>query len=72
MFASIMAKLGYQLLLLIGKGIWVWAETTAKNMRRKTEQLEAKKEFDTTMAKPQATPEERAKAYEKYINSGRH
>ena len=72
MFTVLLTKLGERVLLLLGQAIWHWLEKQAKDLKRKTEQLEAKKEYDTTMAKPQATPEERAKAYEKYINSGRH
>lgn len=72
MFAALLTKLGERVLLLLGQAIWRWLEEAAKNKKRKVEQLQAKKEYDAVLAKPQASPEERAKAYEKYINSGRH
>lgn len=42
-----------------------------KNAKRAKAQAEAKKEYDVVLAKPDTTVEERAKAYEKYLNSGR-
>jgi CRISPR/Cas system-associated protein Cas7 (RAMP superfamily) len=71
MFSAILAKIGDRMLLLLGQALWHWLEKYAKDKKRKTEQLEAKKDYDAVLAKPQATPEERAKAYERYINSGR-
>lgn len=72
MLQALLTKIGHRVLLLLGQAIWHWLEERARLYKRKTEQLEAKKQYDEVMAKPTATPEERAKAYARYINSGRH
>lgn len=71
MFTTILNSIANRILLLLGQAIWHWLESYAKNKKRTVEQLEAKKQYDAVLAKPQASPEERAKAYERYINSGR-
>ena len=60
-----------KVLMLIGSELLQWLEEVIKNGKRKAIQGAAKKEYDKVLAKPEATPEERAKAYENYINAGR-
>jgi len=43
-----------------------------KKIIRKEEQDKAKAEYDAVASKPEATAAEKAKAYEKLINSGRY
>jgi len=72
MLNKFLAVIVNKILSLLGQALWHWLEQKAKNLKRKTEQIQAKEEYDKVMANPQASPEERANAYARYINSGRH
>lgn len=54
-----------------GAAILEMIEDWARRMKRAGVQEEKKKEMEKVIQKPDSTVEERAKAYEDYINSGR-
>ena len=59
-------------LLSFGGDILVeWYHDLMKKKSRESEQDKKLEEMNQVIKKPESTPEERAKAYEDYINSGR-
>lgn len=58
------------LMRLGGQFLWDNYQVLQKKFERWREQSAAKKKYDEVMKNPEASPEERDKAYEEYINSG--
>lgn len=54
-----------------GKALFDMLSDWERKYERAKVQVQAKKEYETVVKNPQSTVEERAKAYEAYINSGR-
>lgn len=70
MFARFVEIVVAAILKYLGKAIPQMLKDYSDKLKREKEQTEAKKKLDAVVANPNATAEERARAYEELVNSG--